>query len=234
MVDKAAVRARIWDRLEAEGVARFPFPPHGRITNFDGASEAADRAMTLPELETADAVKANPDAPQLPLRRRLLKNGTTVYMAVPRLGEEACFVELDPAEISDLDAAPTVSHMGNYGQRVTPDALPEIGAIVVGSVAVDESGGRIGKGEGYSDLEYGVLREFGLVDDDTPTVTTIHDTQLVAETISPDRHDVPMDVVCTPTRTIRTGAGAKPSGIYWAALDGKHREGIPVLDRLSR
>ena len=234
MVEKATIRTRVWDRLDAEGVARFPFPPHGRITNFDGAREAADRAMALPELEGADAVKANPDAPQLPLRRQLLKNGTTVYMAVPRLGEAKCFIELDPAEISDLDAAPTVSHMGNYGRRVGPDALPELDAIVVGSVAVNDRGERVGKGEGYSDLEYGVLREFGLVDDDTPTVTTVHDTQVVAETLDPDRHDVPMDVICTPTRTIRADAGPKPSGIYWETLDENRREEIPVLDRLSR
>lgn len=234
MVEKATVRTRVWDRLAAEGVARFPFPPHGRITNFDGAGEAADRAIALPELGDADAVKANPDAPQLPLRRRLLKNGTTVYMAVPRLGEAACFIRLDPAEISDLDAAPTVSHMGSYGTRVGPDSVPEIDAIVVGSVAVNDRGERVGKGEGYSDLEYGMLREFGLVDDGTPTVTTVHDAQVLSETLDPDRHDVPMDVICTPTRTIRTGAGPKPSGIYWEALDENRREEIPVLDRLSR
>jgi len=180
MVEKGTIRTRVWDRLGAEGIARFPFPPHGRITNFDGAGEAADRAMALPELGDVDAVKANPDAPQLPLRRRLLKNGTTVYMAVPRLGEAACFVRLDPAEISDLDAAPTVSHMGNYGRRVGPDALPELDAIVVGSVAVNDRGERVGKGEGYSDLEYGMLREFELVDDGTPTVTTVHDAQVLS------------------------------------------------------
>jgi len=232
--DKDSIRARIWDRLAEDELARFPFPPHGRITNFEGASEAAERAMALPELGEAEAVKANPDAPQLPLRRRLLKAGTTVYMAVPRLGEEACFVELDPASISDLDAAPTVSHMGSYGTRVGPEALPEIDAIVSGSVAVDRAGVRVGKGEGYSDLEFAVLREFGLVDDETPTVTTVHDVQVIDASVDPDRHDVPMDIVCTPTRTIRTDPGPRPTGIYWSALDPTHREEIPILDRLAR
>ena len=36
-------RTSIWDKLEEKGVARFPFPPHGRIPNFADASEAADR-----------------------------------------------------------------------------------------------------------------------------------------------------------------------------------------------
>jgi 5-formyltetrahydrofolate cyclo-ligase len=233
MVDKDAIRTRIWDRFERDGIARFPFPPHGRISNFDGARAAAERAMALPELATAAAVKANPDAPQLPLRRRLLKNGATVYMAVPRLAEAACFVELDPTELADLDAAPTVSHMDEHGVRIEPDALPALDAIVVGSVAVDASGARIGKGEGYSDLEYAILREFGLVDDDTTTVTTVHDTQVVEETLTPDAHDVPIDVVCTPTRTIRTDAGSKPAGIDWSALDEARREEIPILDRLA-
>jgi hypothetical protein len=29
--DKSAARQWVWDRLAAEGVARFPFPAHGRI-----------------------------------------------------------------------------------------------------------------------------------------------------------------------------------------------------------
>jgi hypothetical protein len=32
--DRSAARQWVWDRLGAEGVARFPFPPHGRIPNF--------------------------------------------------------------------------------------------------------------------------------------------------------------------------------------------------------
>jgi 5-formyltetrahydrofolate cyclo-ligase len=39
--DKSAARQWVWDRLHAEGVARFPFPPHGRIPNFAGAEVAA-------------------------------------------------------------------------------------------------------------------------------------------------------------------------------------------------
>ncbi len=234
MSEKEAIRSRIWDRLEADSIARFPFPPHGRITNFEGAREAADRAMELPELAGADAVKANPDAPQLPLRRRLLKNSTTVYMAVPRLADQKCFVELDPATIDDLDAAPTVSHMSNYGERVGPESVPELDAIVVGSVAVTDGGVRIGKGEGYSDLEFAVLREFDLVDDDTPTVTTVHDVQLVEESIDPDSHDVPIDIICTPTRTIRANTGVKPSGVQWSAVDDTRRDEIPILELLAR
>ncbi|MCY4730111.1 5-formyltetrahydrofolate cyclo-ligase [Natronomonas gomsonensis] len=233
MSEKDPIRRRVWDRLEADDIARFPFPPHGRITNFDGADAAADRAVSLPELADADAVKANPDAPQLPLRRKLLHNGTTVYMAVPRLAADRPFVELDPEEISDLDAAATISQMSNYGRKVGPEEVPPLDAIVVGSVAVTEDGARVGKGEGYSDLEYAVLRGLELVDDDTPVVTTVHDVQLLEEEVDTERYDVPIDVVCTPTRTVRTETTRpRPTGIFWDDLDAKRLEEIPVLDRL--
>ena len=232
MADKGAIRSRVWDALEDSGDARFPFPPHGRITNFAGAGAAADRAMDLPELSGAEAVKANPDAPQLPLRRALLAAGTTVYMAVPRLRDPAPFLELDPAEIDDIDAAPTVSHSGEYGRQVRPEAVPQLDAIVVGSVAVTESGERIGKGEGYSDLEFGILREAGLVDDDTTVVTTVHELQVVDDDVGAEAHDVPVDVICTPERTVRTDAeGGKPSGIDWGRLPEDRIEEIPVLRR---
>ena len=44
-LDNSAARQRVWDRLAAEGVARFPFPPHGRIPNFAGAGLAAARLL---------------------------------------------------------------------------------------------------------------------------------------------------------------------------------------------
>ena len=233
MADKDAIRGRVWDALEESGAARFPFPPHGRITNFTGAEAAAERAMDLPELSGAEAVKANPDAPQLPLRRALLEADTTVYMAAPRLRDEEPFLELDPAEVDDTDAAPTVSHAGTYGRRVPPEALSVVDAIVVGSVAVTESGERIGKGEGYSDLEFAMLRAFSLVDDGTTVVTTVHELQVVNDDVGAEAHDVPVDVVCTPERTVRTDAeGGKPTGIDWERLSEDRIEEIPVLERL--
>jgi hypothetical protein len=45
--DKSAARQWVWDRLVAEGVARFPFPPHGRIPNFAGAEVAAARLFDI-------------------------------------------------------------------------------------------------------------------------------------------------------------------------------------------
>ncbi|WP_053948590.1 5-formyltetrahydrofolate cyclo-ligase [Halolamina sediminis] len=233
-MEKQTLRERVWDELEASGDARFPFPPHGRIPNFAGAEEAADRLAATEAWAAAETIKSNPDSPQRPVRRRALEAGKVVYMAVPRLSDEDCFLRLDPAEIDDIDHATTIGGSSELGVQVGPEAMAPIDLIVSGSVAVTEDGARVGKGEGYSDLEFAILRAFGLVDDDTTTVTTVHEMQVVDEDVPTTALDVPMDRLLTPERSIRTdSAGGKPSGIDWDALDDERLEEIPILSRLE-
>ena len=235
----------MWDALEASGEARFPFPPHGRIPNFAGAKAAAARLAETPEWQAADSLKTNPDSPQRPLRERALRDGKTVYMAVPRLADEQPFLELDPARISDPSAAVTLSGSEAHGVQVGPDEV-SVDMVVSGSVAVREDGARIGKGEGFSDLEWGILWDLGLVDGETPVATTVHELQVVdgpesalgtaAVEVPVDAHDVPMDLVVTPDRTVETATPFdRPAGVDWAALSEERIDAMPVLaDRAPR
>ena len=234
-MSKEELRERIWDRLEAEGFARFPFPPHGRIPNFVDAAMAADRLAETDPWDRAQTIKCNPDAPQLPVRRRALRAGKTLYMAVPRLREPAPFLRIAPDEIDDIDAATTVAGSAEHGVPVAPEEMPPIDLIVAGSVAVDAAGNRVGKGEGYSDLEFGVLRAFDRVEDTTAVVTTVHQVQVVDEgAISPARHDVPLDLLVTPDRVVQTEpVSARPAGLFWEDLTAEKIEAIPVLQRLQ-
>lgn len=233
-MEKQQLRERIWDELAESGAARFPFPPHGRIPNFDGAEQAAEQLADTPVWNDAMVIKSNPDSPQRPVRHRALAAGKTVYMAVPRLRDEKCFLRLDPAEITDIDRATTISGSAHLGTQVTPEEMEAVDLIVSGSVAVTPGGARIGKGEGYSDLEYAVLREFGIVDGDTPVVTTVHELQVVDDAVPVDDHDVQMDLVVTPQQIISTDPdGRLPDGIQWDVLPAEKVAEIPVLQRLQ-
>ncbi len=234
MSEKQRIREEVWDALEESGEARFPYPPHGRIPNFAGAAEAADRLAALDVWQEADVIKSNPDAPQLPVRRAALHAGKTVYMAVPRLRDRECFLTLDPAVIADVDQAATIGGATDAGVAVAPGEMDAVDLIVSGSVAVNDAGARIGKGEGYSDLEFAILRECGLVDETTTTVTTVHARQVRDEAFPTTPHDVPMEWVLTPDQSTQTtGAAAKPDGLIWDALAEDRIAEIPILQELA-
>jgi 5-formyltetrahydrofolate cyclo-ligase len=232
-MDKQRLRERVWDELEESEEARFPFPPHNRIPNFAGANEAAERLRELEAWNEADVIKSNPDAPQLPVRRAALRQGKVVYMAVPRLRDEKCFLRLDPAEIEDIEHATTVGGSSEVGVPVRPERMDSVELIVSGSVAVNARGARVGKGEGYSDIEFAILREFGLVDDDTTTLTTVHEMQVVDEGIPTSPHDVPIEWILTPERTKEGGQlERKPMGIDWQHISEEKIAEIPVLQKI--
>ena len=232
--EKQELRERIWELLTSRRVARFPFPIHDRIPNFAGAGDAARLVAELPEWKAARRLKCNPDAPQLALRRQALEDGKVVFMAVPRLRAERCFLRLDPAKLrGKLAHAATIGGAGKLGEPVRPDALGHIDLVVAGSVAVDRHGGRVGKGGGYSDLEWAMSRELGIVDDRTIVLSTVHPLQIVRRAIPMTTHDVPLDLIATPERIIRTRRRhAHPRGIDWSALSAAQIRAMPVLAAL--
>src|SRR2546423_1291481 len=217
---KDALRRRVWQLLVARRVARFPFPIEDRIPNFVGAEAAAARAAALPEWRDARALKCNPDAPQRPVRLRALRDGKIVFMAVPRLRAERCFIKLDPRRLhGQLADASTIGGATRLGEPVGPEALGTIDLVVAGSVAINPNGRRLGKGGGYGDLEWALVRELGVVTARTPVLTTVHPLQIVRAAIPIVAHDVIVDVIVTPERVIRARASrAKPRGIRWQEL----------------
>ena len=98
-----------------------------------------------------------------------------------------------------------------------------------GTVAVNRDGVRVGKGGGFSDLEFTLLAARGLVGGETTIVTTVHDLQLVDEPLPETEHDFRVDVIVTPTSVVRTPRRRRPPGILWDHLDAKKRAEIPVL-----
>ena len=217
---KQRVRERVWRALQDEGAARFP-GARGRIPNFRGAEAAAERLSELPEWEAAAVVKSNPDAPQLPVRRRARHDGKTLYMAVPRLADERPFVR--------VAGDPTIKKALAEGEPAQVEDLGHVDLVVCGTVAVNRSGARVGKGGGYSDLELGLLVEAGLVDDATTIVTTVHPLQLLDEELPETTHDFRVDIVVTPDDVVRTGARRRSPGIIWDHLDDETIDAIPVL-----
>jgi 5-formyltetrahydrofolate cyclo-ligase len=221
--------------MDREGVSRFP-GAEGRIPNFAGAKLAAQRLAGHRVWKRARVIKANPDSPQTHARRLALEEGKTLVMAVPRLREKHPFRVLDPRKLSaeQVREAATIKGALRHGKVVALEEIPEIDFVLCGSVAVNLSGARIGKGGGFSDLEYGLLIEEGRIDAHTLVATTAHPIQILREHLMVTDHDLPIDLIATPRAVIEVErAYERPRGILWDHLQPPQIHEIPVLERMG-
>src|SRR5436190_6757798 len=158
--------------MDREGVSRFP-GADGRIPNFAGAKLAAEKLALHRAWKRARVVKANPDSPQTHGRRLALEEGKCLVMAVPRLRDKHPFRLLNPHDLNpkQIREAATIKGALRHGQLVALEEIPEIDYVLCGSVAVNLTGARIGKGGGFHDLEYGRLIEARKLDEHTVVAT---------------------------------------------------------------
>lgn len=235
---KEQLRTEIWALLKDQKVTRRD--PVGHIPNFVGAEQATAQLATLPIWQQAKVIKCNPDAPQQSVRLRALQEGKRLYMAVPRLTNKHCFVELTAALLQPkgipLETAATMRNALIHGQLVSFAEMTPIDLVVVGCVAATRAGGRTGKGAGFADLELAMLQMFGLIDRHTPIVTTIHSLQLVDHSRLPMQpHDWALDWVVTPAEVMQTNSThPRPQGLDWDAIQPDQYQKIPILRQLRQ
>lgn len=232
---KAALRDQVWSRLEHPGIRRFP-GPRNRIPNFVGAEAAAERLRVEALWTASTTVKANPDSPQWPVRQRALEDGKTVFMAVPRLAGHDPFFLLDPDHLADSPRkASSIAGASRSARTISLEALEPVDLVVTGCVAVSEDGARLGKGGGFSDLEFAIAWEAGLIGPHTQVVTTVHPVQIVEVGAIPTTdHDVRLDAIVTPDETLYIDASGPrpPAQISWGELTATKIGSIPVLQAL--
>jgi len=229
---KRELRKECWLALRVARAERFP-GVEGRIPNFVGAEAAAALLTEWPRWKRARVIKSNPDSPQRPVRHAALKAKKKLYLAVPRLTAAKPFVELDPEELEpgELWKASSIAGGLELGRPVALEEMEPIDLIVTGCVGVTREGARLGKGGGFSDIEYALLRELGLVKPRTPVVTLVHPSQVLpAGAIPMTVHDLSLDLIVTPDERIdcpRTFKRAR--GVLWDELDAAKIASIPVL-----
>jgi len=106
--------------------------------------------------------------------------------------------------------------------------------LATGAVAVGLQGGRIGKGSGYFDLEYMILREIGSVEEATPICALVDDCQVLKE-VPMEAKDVAVDFILTPTRVITIERTIRrPAKVPWDELNERHIKGMLPLRELRK
>jgi 5-formyltetrahydrofolate cyclo-ligase len=227
---KEEIRKRIWSLLQEKKVARFP-GAEGRIPNFTGAEACAQVISQFQFWKKARILKVNPDSPQRAIRQQALEEGKIIYMAVPRLHSNKPFIELNRKRLKcSAYVASSIKGAAKFGTPVELKKVQKIDLIVCGSVAVNRKGARVGKGGGYSDLEFALLTEQRKIGRDTPIITSVHPLQIVDDEIPMTEHDIPLTAIVTPNEIVEIASPSpRPKGIYWEMLPREKIEAIPVL-----
>lgn len=237
---KGDIRRTVWAELRkvAKPDSRFHWNFAEFIPDYEGSDRCVELLRGLKEYKKANLLMITPDNNLAKLRELCILDEKSYIMPtygivrgfllmrreyVPR-GQEAFSATLDGAD--------------RFGKPVTLRMIQEmkkIDLMVTGVSVVNVEGVRYGKGHGYFDLEWAMLREIGVVDEETPVIAVAHDCQVVEERFPVTPHDTIVDVIVTPSRVIRVSKKhKKPEGIMWEKLPEDMIKNIPPLQELKR
>lgn len=197
--DKERLRNSIWNTLENNNLSISPKPPYGRIPNFVGSTEAAEMLRSTEEWRNSEVIFSSPDSAQKKVREFALLDKKILIMASPKLKDG--FFLIDPYSVrGNEETASTINGAFKFGKKI--HEFPKVDLVVEGSVAVDKSGNRLGKGGGYGDREISELLSKKAIIISTPVVTTIHEIQIV-DNVPIEEHDQKINMIVTPEQVIR-------------------------------
>jgi 5-formyltetrahydrofolate cyclo-ligase len=231
-MEKQGIREEVWRRMAQGGLYGDPY---GRIPPFPGQNKAAERLRRTTLYKESLSVMVPPDRPQLQVRINLLQDRKRLIMATPGLRDG--FYEIPGNRIPPSQWAKAVSSTGviRYGRKLAT-TVGEIGRfdlLVTGAVAVSRQGDRIGKGTGYFDLEYMILREIGSAEEGTPVIAVVDDLQ-VFEELPWQEKDVSINLILTPTTSIPVHyPRPRPKGVDWLSLQPRQMRRMRPLRELG-
>ncbi|CAI6368631.1 unnamed protein product [Macrosiphum euphorbiae] len=238
---KKDIRQKVWEFMEENSLVIFPKPCFNRIPNFKGCNNVSLLLEKLEEFKKAKTVQVTPDKAQETARFLTLNWGKRLLVPLLRLKEGLLQnVSLPFAEPSAkmLRSASTQKGLRKWGNKlITLDQNNDvhIDMIILGSVAVDKKGRRIGIGNGFCDLEFVILSSMNMVTDNTVVVTIVHDVQ-VFDTLPTDifkPYDVPVDIIITSNEIIRVeNRLERPKDVFWNYISKRRLLEMPPLQLL--
>ena len=197
--EKERVRNLIWSTLEKNNLSPPAKQPYGRIPVFPGSTEAAQMLRNTEEWQNAEIIFSSPDSAQIKVREFALLDKKLLIMASPKLKDG--FLLIDPLSVKgNEETASTINGAFKFGKKI--HEFPKVDLVIEGSVAVDKSGNRLGKGGGYGDREISELISEKAITPSTPVVTTVHEIQIIGE-VPTEEHDQKINMIITPERVIR-------------------------------
>ncbi|XP_053668071.1 uncharacterized protein LOC128718471 [Anopheles marshallii] len=242
--------SKLFYRMEVWGSMKPLFPQGSNLSRyvnrkiplFPEAEQTAERLAETPEFKDAKNIKVNIDMAQESVKLQVLKANKTLFVA-PSQKSDYLYAKIKLP--TSLEEIPLVQQRRIVKMLAGEETYEELGIdqtepldmVVVGCVAVSERGQRIGKGNGYVDLEIGILHSLGVITPKTVIATTVADEQVYQELPTDlfQNYDFTVDLIVTPTRVIRVDPRPDPRaiGVQWGLLSSRRLEVVRVLKKLK-
>jgi 5-formyltetrahydrofolate cyclo-ligase len=236
---KQLVRGRIWEALQevARPDSRFHWDFSEFIPDYEGSARCAETIRALPWYQDSRLLFITPDNNLAPLRAAALRDNKRLVVPTHGLVRGFMFLERAGVPSGQEEFAATLDGLERFARPLPLDELATLGhfdLLVTGASAIAPNGVRWGKGHGYFDLEWALLRELRAVDEQTPVVAAGHDLQVLDYDLEPSPYDAVVDLIVTPTRCLPIERiHPKPPGIIWEAIPPHVLDSIPILNELA-
>lgn len=233
-----SVREQVWRQLRSVALpdSRFHYNFAEFIPNYEGGEQAVLRVTQLPVFQQAHKILITPDNNLNALRQAAIGAGKLIIMPTYSIARGFLRVTREDVPPGQEMFASTLDGMDRFANPISLEEIAALGKLdflVTGASVITHDGIRFGKGHGFFDLEWAMMCEIGVVDQQTPVAAVAHDCQVVDLALKPDRHDTIVDTIITPTRTIQVSSPfIKPTGIEWEILPQEMRRRIPPLQQL--
>lgn len=213
---------------------------YNRIPNFVDSDKAIALLAETEEFKKANHIKVQMDRVLNGVKLQAVLANKNLYLPSTSNSKALYMKVVLPADATDEQKAELVSWKYKYREEERVEIGIEnkvpLDMVVLGSVVVSRDGYRIGRGNGYSDLDIGLLAQVGSLTPNTLIVTLVHDVQVVDNlpTHLFQKFDTPVDIIVTPTEVIRVGQRLpRPTGIFWELLSQRRLKIVPVLEVLK-
>ncbi|ALC45256.1 lost [Drosophila busckii] len=235
---KRSLRVQTWKKIQEDKVGIGFNGIFNRIPAFVDADKAAALFIQEEEFKKAQHIKVNIDRALHDFKEQSLLADKAVYLPSTRDSSALCLKVDVPADATDEQKKESlrVQDISKFRTEVGLDSKMKLDLVVIGSVVVSRDGYRIGRGNGFADLDIGLLVELGMITPETTIVTIVHDVQVV-DTLPVNlfqKYDTPVDIIVTPTEVIRVSKRLpRPNGVFWELLSDRRLKILPVLQLLK-
>ena len=236
--DKTDLRQQVWQELRkvAKPDSRFHWEFENFVPDFENSYKCVKSIREMNWYKNSKIIFLAPDNSLTEMRKRAIEDGKHLIVATHAIVRGFRSIDASAVPQGCEAFAATLDGIESFGKPISLEdikKLPGIDLLITGISLVTESGVRWGKGHGYFDLEWGIIRDLDVVNENTPIIAVGHDCQVVTTNLEPSEVDTIADAIITPSRVIRVDKKyPKPQGILWQYISPELMEQIPPVQNL--